>query len=207
LLSSRARETWRRRSSRHGAATTWTPTGRPVDSSWCDRRATRGAAGGAVGVPRVAGDAEGGALGEADRPELGGGRLAEQHEAGVGEPAPATSYRSLIGSGTPWRGGRSAGDAAAISASVAAVAASRNLVVGPEAEGVEPAVELAHPVEVGLGHLRFDHTAHRLAGGASPARVAAEGGYADQSHLHREGAGLRRDDAGRRRRPVVAGRG
>ena len=49
-----------------------------------------------------------------------------------------------------------------------------------------PAVELAHPVEVGLGHLRFDHAAHRLAAGASPARVAAEGGYADQSHLHRE---------------------
>jgi hypothetical protein len=41
----------------------------------------------------------------------------------VGQPA--TSYRSLIGSGTPWKGGRSAGDAAAISASVATVAALR----------------------------------------------------------------------------------
>ena len=41
----------------------------------------------------------------------------------VGQPA--TSYRSLIGSGTPWKGGRSAGDAAAISASAAAVAALR----------------------------------------------------------------------------------
>jgi AraC-like DNA-binding protein len=34
--------------------------------------------------------------------------------------------------------------------------------------------------------VRFDRAAHRLAAGASPARVAAEGGYADQSHLHRE---------------------
>jgi AraC-like DNA-binding protein len=34
--------------------------------------------------------------------------------------------------------------------------------------------------------VRFDHAAHRLAAGASPARVAAESGYADQSHLHRE---------------------
>jgi len=34
--------------------------------------------------------------------------------------------------------------------------------------------------------VRFDHAAHRLAAGASPARVAADSGYADQSHLHRE---------------------
>jgi AraC-like DNA-binding protein len=34
--------------------------------------------------------------------------------------------------------------------------------------------------------IRFDHAAHRLAAGDSPARVAAEGGYVDQSHLHRE---------------------
>lgn len=33
---------------------------------------------------------------------------------------------------------------------------------------------------------RFDHAAHLLAAGAGAARVAAEGGYADQSHLHRE---------------------
>src|SRR5699024_8122907 len=33
--------------------------------------------------------------------------------------------------------------------------------------------------------VRFDHAAHRLVAGHSPARVAAEGGYADQSHLHR----------------------
>lgn len=34
--------------------------------------------------------------------------------------------------------------------------------------------------------VRFDHAAHRLAAGVDAARVAAEGGYADQSHLHRE---------------------
>jgi AraC-like DNA-binding protein len=34
--------------------------------------------------------------------------------------------------------------------------------------------------------IRFDHAAHRLAGGHSAARVAAESGYVDQSHLHRD---------------------
>jgi AraC-like DNA-binding protein len=34
--------------------------------------------------------------------------------------------------------------------------------------------------------VRFDHAAHRLVAGRSPARVAAEGGYTDQSHLHRD---------------------
>lgn len=34
--------------------------------------------------------------------------------------------------------------------------------------------------------VRFDHAAHRLVAGEDAARVAAEGGYADQSHLHRE---------------------
>ncbi|WP_433331096.1 helix-turn-helix domain-containing protein [Spirillospora sp. CA-294931] len=34
--------------------------------------------------------------------------------------------------------------------------------------------------------VRFDHAAHRLATGESPARVAAESGYVDQSHLHRD---------------------
>ena len=34
--------------------------------------------------------------------------------------------------------------------------------------------------------IRFDHSAHRLAAGDSAALVAAEGGYADQSHLHRD---------------------
>ena len=34
--------------------------------------------------------------------------------------------------------------------------------------------------------VRFDRAAHQLAAGASPATVAAESGYADQSHLHRE---------------------
>ncbi|MFB8088463.1 AraC family transcriptional regulator [Streptomyces sp. col6] len=34
--------------------------------------------------------------------------------------------------------------------------------------------------------VRFDHAAHRLVAGEGPARVAAETGYADQSHLHRD---------------------
>ncbi|MFD4601049.1 helix-turn-helix domain-containing protein [Streptomyces sp. NPDC058464] len=34
--------------------------------------------------------------------------------------------------------------------------------------------------------IRFDHAAHRLAAGHGAARVAAEIGYADQSHLHRD---------------------
>jgi AraC-like DNA-binding protein len=34
--------------------------------------------------------------------------------------------------------------------------------------------------------VRFDHAIHRLAAGHAPARVAADGGYADQSHLHRD---------------------
>jgi transcriptional regulator GlxA family with amidase domain len=34
--------------------------------------------------------------------------------------------------------------------------------------------------------VRFDHAAHRLAAGHSAARVAAESGYFDQSHLHRD---------------------
>lgn len=34
--------------------------------------------------------------------------------------------------------------------------------------------------------VRFDRAAHRLAAGDGPARVAADTGYADQSHLHRD---------------------
>ncbi|MEU5693582.1 AraC family transcriptional regulator [Actinosynnema sp. NPDC020468] len=34
--------------------------------------------------------------------------------------------------------------------------------------------------------VRFDHAVHRLADGHTPARVAADGGYADQSHLHHD---------------------
>ena len=34
--------------------------------------------------------------------------------------------------------------------------------------------------------VRFDRASHRLVAGEDPARVAADAGYADQSHLHRE---------------------
>ncbi|MFJ9846856.1 helix-turn-helix domain-containing protein [Kitasatospora sp. NPDC101155] len=36
--------------------------------------------------------------------------------------------------------------------------------------------------------IRFDHAAHRLAAGQRPSQVAAESGYADQSHLNRDTA-------------------
>jgi AraC-like DNA-binding protein len=38
--------------------------------------------------------------------------------------------------------------------------------------------------------VRFDHAVHLLAAGQGAARVAAESGYADQSHLHRDIAAL-----------------
>ena len=34
--------------------------------------------------------------------------------------------------------------------------------------------------------VRFDHAVHRLVAGQGPAGVAADGGYTDQSHLHRD---------------------
>ncbi|MFI9323241.1 helix-turn-helix domain-containing protein [Kitasatospora aureofaciens] len=34
--------------------------------------------------------------------------------------------------------------------------------------------------------VRFDHAVHRLVRGDTPAQVAADGGYADQSHLHHD---------------------
>ncbi|KUJ67898.1 AraC family transcriptional regulator [Streptomyces albus subsp. albus] len=34
--------------------------------------------------------------------------------------------------------------------------------------------------------VRFDHAVHRMVAGADTARVAADGGYYDQSHLHRD---------------------
>lgn len=36
------------------------------------------------------------------------------------------------------------------------------------------------------GLVRFDHAAHRLVAGEGPSHAAAESGYADQSHLHRD---------------------
>ncbi|MFR9776612.1 helix-turn-helix domain-containing protein [Micromonospora sp. MS34] len=38
--------------------------------------------------------------------------------------------------------------------------------------------------------IRFDHAAHRLAAGQPAAAVAADSGYADQSHLHRDTTAL-----------------
>lgn len=46
--------------------------------------------------------------------------------------------------------------------------------------------QLGLPPKHAVKLVRFDHAAHRLVAGEAAARVAAETGYADQSHLHRD---------------------
>ena len=46
--------------------------------------------------------------------------------------------------------------------------------------------QLGLPPKRAVKLVRFDHAAHRLVAGESAAGVAAETGYADQSHLHRD---------------------
>lgn len=46
--------------------------------------------------------------------------------------------------------------------------------------------QLGLPPKAAAKLVRFDHAAHRLVAGVSAAQVAADTGYADQSHLHRE---------------------
>ncbi|MFD0312863.1 AraC family transcriptional regulator [Streptomyces flavalbus] len=46
--------------------------------------------------------------------------------------------------------------------------------------------QLGLPPKRAVRLVRFDHAAHRLVAGGSAAEVAAETGYADQSHLHRD---------------------
>ncbi|MFJ8026158.1 helix-turn-helix domain-containing protein [Streptomyces sp. NPDC096311] len=46
--------------------------------------------------------------------------------------------------------------------------------------------QLGLPPKRAVRLARFDHAAHRLVAGEGAARVAAETGYADQSHLHRD---------------------
>lgn len=46
--------------------------------------------------------------------------------------------------------------------------------------------QLGLPPKRAVKLVRFDHAAHRLVGGEDAAHVAADAGYADQSHLHRE---------------------
>jgi hypothetical protein len=45
---------------------------------------------------------------------------------------------------------------------------------------------LRHHLPPDEGDFRIDRAAHRLAAGHSAAQVAAETGYVDQSHLHRD---------------------
>ena len=46
--------------------------------------------------------------------------------------------------------------------------------------------QLGLPPKHAVKLVRFDHAAHRLVAGEAAARVAADAGYADQSHLHRD---------------------
>ena len=46
--------------------------------------------------------------------------------------------------------------------------------------------QLGLPPKSAVKLVRFDHAAHRLVAGESAARVAADTGYTDQSHLHRD---------------------
>ncbi|MFF8379835.1 helix-turn-helix domain-containing protein [Streptomyces sp. NPDC015661] len=46
--------------------------------------------------------------------------------------------------------------------------------------------QLGLPPKRAVTLVRFDHAAHRLVSGESASRVAADTGYADQSHLHRD---------------------
>ncbi|MEU8620551.1 helix-turn-helix domain-containing protein [Streptomyces sp. NPDC048623] len=46
--------------------------------------------------------------------------------------------------------------------------------------------QLGLPPKRAVKLVRFDHAAHRLVAGEGAARVAADTGYADQSHLHRD---------------------
>ncbi|GAA3513197.1 AraC-like DNA-binding protein [Streptosporangium album] len=46
--------------------------------------------------------------------------------------------------------------------------------------------QIGMPPKRAVKLVRFDHAAHRLGAGQDAARVAADGGYADQSHLHRD---------------------
>ncbi|WP_222426718.1 AraC family transcriptional regulator [Amycolatopsis rhizosphaerae] len=47
-------------------------------------------------------------------------------------------------------------------------------------------LQLGLPPKRAVRLVRFDHAAHRLVAGESAAQVAANAGYADQSHLHRD---------------------
>ncbi|MEU5023577.1 AraC family transcriptional regulator [Streptomyces milbemycinicus] len=46
--------------------------------------------------------------------------------------------------------------------------------------------QLGLPPKRAVKLVRFDHAAHRLVAGEAAAQVAADAGYADQSHLHRD---------------------
>jgi AraC-like DNA-binding protein len=106
-----------------------------------------------------------------DRFALTDALLARRHEAGPGvDPEVAWAWRRIAGSR-----GRARVDGLA-----AEVGWSRKRLWSRFRSqlGLAP----KHAVKL----VRFDHAAHRLVAGDSAARVAADAGYADQSHLHRD---------------------
>lgn len=97
--------------------------------------------------------------------------LARRHEAGPPvDPEVAWAWHRIVSSRGPARGG----------ALAAEVGWSRKRLWSRFRS------QLGLPPKRAVKPVRFDHAAHRLVAGEGAARVAADAGYADQSHLHRD---------------------
>ncbi|MEU2881022.1 helix-turn-helix domain-containing protein, partial [Streptomyces sp. NPDC007070] len=97
--------------------------------------------------------------------------LARRHEAGpLVDPEVAWAWRHIVGS----RG------LARVDGLAAEVGWSRKRLWSRFRS------QLGLPPKRAVQLVRFDHAAHRLVAGERAARVAADAGYADQSHLHRD---------------------
>ncbi|EFF88658.1 AraC family transcriptional regulator [Streptomyces sp. e14] len=97
--------------------------------------------------------------------------LARRHEAGPPvDPEVACAWRRIVGS----RG------LARVDGLAAEVGWSRKRLWSRFRS------QLGLPPKRAVKLVRFDHAAHRLVAGERAARVAADAGYADQSHLHRD---------------------
>ncbi|MFI8960996.1 helix-turn-helix domain-containing protein [Streptomyces sp. NPDC053493] len=97
--------------------------------------------------------------------------LARRHEAGPPvDPEVAWAWRRIVGSG----------GLARVDALAAEVGWSRKRLWSRFRS------QLGLPPKRAVRLVRFDRAAHRLVAGEGAARVAADTGYADQSHLHRD---------------------
>ncbi|MFI9604605.1 helix-turn-helix domain-containing protein [Streptomyces sp. NPDC052043] len=106
-----------------------------------------------------------------DRFELTDALLARRHEAGPPvDPEMAWAWRRIVGT----RG------LARVDGLAAEVGWSRKRLWSRFRS------QLGLPPKRAVKLVRFDHAAHRLVAGEDAARVAADTGYADQSHLHRD---------------------